>query len=234
MMSLKLLSDKLEELRKMLVAEPEVPVPDIILQKNATALDKLISSLRPFFTPSGPTKHHLKAAKDHPLGAQILSFISMNRDRKKFFDLGYFKSKYDMLGSNKEVVASFIKGETASTYAGALLVYYYWTRRPDGGKGLEALWQEIQSDYNNSPAARKQADARSFLKTLFNEKEVENIVASIQSKYPTVSDLKEFAKIASLKIPPAERDRNVPKRTAHERLAEAIHQQGGILRMELE
>ena len=104
---------------------------------------------------------------------------------------------------DKGLSQALAKGTTKDSYLTAFLVCHYWKARPGPQHGLEIAAREIESDYNNSPAAKQTELAKALFRNLLGESDFNQVVAILQGKYPDKEALGTFAKAVGLKVPPA-------------------------------
>ena len=222
--------DKSRQLGKLVSGKTRLQIPDQLLGKAVASLDQLLASLQPYCPPSPYQK---RQAKEHPISAQIVNFTTQDSERKKIFDLGYFKRKFEGLPADRKIVASS-QPKTLPAFRDAVILYYYRQGQQDDFKQLRAFRGEIEADYKNHPQVKRVAEARDILRELLSRKKVKDIASILQGKFPKDADLRDFAKIVKLTIPAQSRAKQAPQKTAHERLAEKIYSQGGIVRMRLD
>ena len=215
--------EKWNELTKLLSDQLYAPVPDKVWEKPAKDLDKLIRVLRPYYTePKVPSAAEIKRVKEHGITAQIKAFINRDKDRKAFFTVAYFNGKCASF-PDKTLVQAIAKGTTRDSYLTAFLVYHYWKARPEPQDGLENAAREIESDYNNSPAAKQIERAKALLGDLRRESDFNRVVAILRDEFPDKEAVSSFAKAVGLKIPAG-------KKPIHERVAGKILKSGELVR----
>jgi hypothetical protein len=224
------LADKIKELAKMLSGQSLPPLPEGITRECLDSVTGVISKLRAYLPPTAKEKSE---AKNHSLSAQIVNFTTMDAERKRFFNLGYFRQKFQALPADRKTISPTTP-TTLPALRDAIILYHYRLGHQHGYQELAALWHEIEDDYKNSPAVRKVAEANELFSDLLGEHELKRIVASLEKAYPAESDLKNFAKMTKLKIPVQSRSKGAPKKTIFERLADQIYMQGGPVRMRLD
>jgi len=229
-MTAKELAQKLKDLGSFLT-KSGAGIPESQLKQVDSEIEAIRVRLERF---RSPTTEDLKAAIGHGASSQIIQFTALDRDRKAFFNLEYFKRKFDALPSEKMIVAPFVKKGTAKEYLTALLLYHYYIGSTEGDGRLRAFLTELQSDYNSSPSVQQATSAKAFLKTLLRESDSNAVTSALRAKYPSSAELTSFAKLTNLKIPKENKAKSAPKKTAHERLAEQILKEGGLIRMKLE
>jgi hypothetical protein len=226
---------KVTALGKLLSGDPPIPLKEAEIQKAISELQALSRRLKKYYkAPQALAKNDLATAKAHPVSARIVNFITTDEDRKRFFNLAYFKRKFHRLPADKKAVSVALpRKETAVGYLDAILLYHHWKGKSTPEKRLSKFLQEIETDYRKSPAARRVEDTRLVFRKLLSQKTVSQIAAALETAYPSESELKGFAKAANLKIPPARKGKTTPKKTVHQRLAEKIFNDGALVRMEL-
>ncbi len=214
---------KWNALAKLLRERPYAPIPERTWEEPAKDLDKLVTVLTPYYTePKVPSPADIKRVKEHGITAQIKAFINKDKERKAFFTVVYFNGKCASL-PDKGLSQALAKGTTKDSYLTAFLVYHYWKARPEPQHGLEIAAREIESDYNNSPAAKQTELAKALFRNLLGESDFNQVVAILQGKYPDKEALGTFAKAVGLKVPPG-------KKPIHERLAAKILKSGELVR----
>jgi hypothetical protein len=175
----------------------------------------------------GPTAQDLRVAKSHPIAAQIKQFTELDKDRKAFFNVDYFRKKIDALPPESR---RFLKGEpkTVGQFREALVLYHYLRGKRDGDddKGLEALRESLVADFRSSPAEKDRAEAYSLLRRLLQLADEKLIEKALLERFPTEDALKVFAKTVNRKIPTNKKGR--PKVSGHVRLAQSIASEGPI------
>jgi hypothetical protein len=229
MPSFKELSDKIKDLAKLVAAKTVPRIPENVLTECFEKVASVLSKLQIHFPP---TLQEKRAAKTHSISAQIISFTTLNPERKRFFDAHYFGKKFQALPEDRRLVSASTP-TTGAALRDAIILYYFRQGHASGYKELASFWHEIEVDYKDSPAVKKISRANELLKQLLAKAEQE-ICAVLRQQYPTEADLKEFAKLTKLKIPAQSRSRGAGKRSAHERLAEQIYSQGGVVRLRLD
>ena len=178
---------------------------------------------RPYYTePKVPSAAEIKRVKENGITAQIKAFINKDKERKAFFTVAYFHGKCASL-PDKGLSHALVKGTTRDSFLTAFLAYYYWKARPEPRHGLEIAAREIESDYNNSPAAKQTERAKTLYRDLLGESDFNQVVAILQGHYPDKEALGNFAKAIGLKIPAG-------KKPIHERLAAKILKSGELVR----
>jgi hypothetical protein len=230
MPSYKELSVKIKELGKLVTGKTVPRIPDGVLAESLEKVTSVLSRLQVHFPPTPQEK---RAAKAHSISAQIINFTTINPERKRFFQADYFRKKFQALPADRQLVAASTPA-TAPAIRDAIVLYYFRQGHASGYKELASFWHEIEVDYKDSPSVRKTSQANELLKQLLAKEELEAICATLRQQYPTEADLKEFAKLTKLKIPAQSRSRGVLKKSAHERLAEQIYAQGGVVRLRLD
>jgi hypothetical protein len=226
--------DNIMERVKLLVKEaktpPKHPIRPEVLQAAMAGIDALIEELR----KAGPLgKKELDTAIAHKISKEIAGFVSLDKDRKAFFTTDYFKQKFEKLPTDRMVVSALIKGSKPSAYLNPLLLYHFASNSGNNNMGLQALLDEIRSDYTNSAPVKEKEAARALFRKLLAAKSAETIATQLQDSFPTEEQLKNFSKIINVKIPGQSRGKGAPKKSAHQRLADAIYHEGGVVRMEV-
>ncbi|MFH1112657.1 MAG: hypothetical protein V1792_01935 [Pseudomonadota bacterium] len=224
--------ERMKTLNKELKTLPKEPIPAAVIQGALDGLDRLIKEIQRL-KGEEPSKKDLAAAKAHKISGQIGSSTTRDKGRKAFFTADYYKSKFEALPENRESFAPFIKGSTASAYLGVLLMYHYLSTPGNPDAGLQAFYEDLCSDYSKSPAVRKVEAARALFRKLMALDDVDAVTTELQVAFPADNSLKEFAKTINVKIPAQLRGKGVPKKTLHQRLADAIHKEGGSVRLKV-
>jgi len=226
---------KVTALGKLLSSDPPVPIKEAEIQKAISEVQALSRRLKKSYeAPRAPAKSDLAIAKAHPVSARIVNFTTMDGDRKRFFNLAYFKQKFQRLPEDRKAVSVALpRKKAAAGYLDAILLYHHWKGKSVPERRLSKFLQEIETDYRKSPAASQVEEARLIFRKLLSQKTVSKIAAALVTSYPSESELKAFAKAANLKIPPARKGKMTPKMKVHERLAEKIFNDGALVRMEL-
>ena len=181
-----------------------------------------------------PTKADFAIAVKHPVTNQIEIFTTRDKKRKTFFSPAYFESKFNALPQGKEDFLAATGKKTAYRYRDALILCHWWNSRNDGFKAMATLWQEIENDYKDSPEVRRERAAQDHMEELMGVADVSETARQLAARYPSDDELKEFAKLISLKIPAQPRGKGTPKLTLHERLAREIHSLGSVARLQLD
>jgi hypothetical protein len=208
---------------KLLSNKPYAPVPDNVWEKLVKSVQKIQTTLKPYYTePKVPGSSDIKAVKNHGITAQIKAYINKDKERKTFFTLGYFSAKCAAL-PDRTVVQAVQKGTTRDAYLTAFLVYHYWKARPESESGLGLAAKEIETDYRNSPVVQRAEQARALYRQLLGESDLKRIVAVVQKELLDKEDVGAFAKIVGIRIPAG-------KKTIHERLAAKIMASGELVR----
>jgi hypothetical protein len=244
--------EKVRILTEEAESQPEAQVSIDVLKASIAGLDGLIGALRKTKkkTPAKArvegrigalrriqeetlSKKDMNAALAHSISAEICSCVSLDKERKAFFTTDYFKRKFEALPKDRERVAAFIKGTKPSAYLNPLLLYHYLSGPEQSGMALKSFLDEIRSEYKNSPAVMRREAARSLFRKLLAVKDVKAVTAELETSLPAEDQLKGFVKMIGMKIPAQARGKGAPRKTAYERLAEAIHREGAVVRMDL-
>jgi hypothetical protein len=216
-------AEKLKLLADLLNQKPFASVPSTAWEKAAKDLDKVIRSLKPYYTePKAPGPADVKLAKAHETTGEIKSFINRDKETKAFFSTAYFQNKCASL-PDKNLARAVQKSQTRDGYLTAFLVYHYWQARPEPLKGLIRAYHDIRADFDNSPAVKKAEQARALLRDLLKEPDLQRIATELQSNYPNKDDLGAFAKAVGIKVAAG-------KKPLNERIAAKILKSGEIVR----
>jgi hypothetical protein len=210
----------------------DLSIPGSEIGRFINEVERTLEGLKRYVI-AHPTKGDCADAVKHPLGNQIVVFTTRDKKRKAFFSPTYFKSKLNALPCDQEEFLA-AAGKKTTAYRDALILAYWWNSRHDDHKAMKVLWREIESDYKNSPEALRESAADGLLQDLMGLEDVSEAAHRLAAQYPSDTELKEFARLVSLKIPAQPRGRGVPKLTPHERLARAIHSLGGVARLQLD
>lgn len=224
--------ERMKTLTKELKTLPKEPIPAAAVQDALHGLDRLIQEIDRLKRKE-PSRKDLTAAKAHKISGQISSFTTLDKVRKAFFTADYYKKKFEALPKNRQAFASFIKGSTPSAYLGVLLMYHYLSSPGNPDAGLQEFYDELRSDYSKSPAVRKVEEERALFRKLLAINDVNAVTRELQSSFPSEKGLKDFAKTINVKIPAQARGKGVPKKTLHQRLADAIHKEGEVVRLKV-
>ncbi|MEW6348908.1 MAG: hypothetical protein AB1646_07575 [Thermodesulfobacteriota bacterium] len=221
---------QVKQLAKLISGTPSQTIPDTKLASWTNAVSSICSELDSYLPPTAAEK---KRAKAHPVAAQIIAYTSNDFQRKRFFDKGYFRNKFEGLPPTRHLVAP-ADLETASVAAirDALILHYY--RQGEGDRqtnGLELLRRELETDFKANPATTATENAKEIFRSLMKEEEVPSVAALLKDKFPDVRVLNEFARAIRVTIPAQSKRKGAPKESVHERLARAIHSQGAVTRM---
>jgi hypothetical protein len=224
--------ERMKTLTKELKALPKDPIPDAVVQGAFDGLNELILEIERL-RGKEPSRKDLIAAKAHKISGQISSFTTLDKGRKAFFTADYYKRKFEALPRNREAFKPFVKGSTPSAYLGVLLMYHYLFNPGNPDAGLQAFYDDIRSDYSRSPAVRKVEEARALFRKLLATNDVNTVATELQNAFPSDAGLKEFAKTINVKIPAQARGKMAQKKTLHQRLADAIHKEGEVVRLKV-
>lgn len=223
------LTSKVKELSKVLSAKNRPEIPKNELEK-ANLLFNQISSIVDKYRP--PTTKEKQEAKSHPISSQIVTITSDDATRKKIFNKTYFETLYKALPDDKKRF-SYGSPKTIANLRDTIICYHYFNSKNDNLRALKELRDQLQSEYAASPEIKKQGQANELFRSLMAMNDVDEVAVELEKQFKSANDLKEFAKLIGMKIPPQSRKKGAPKTTAHERLAKAIHKQGGVARMRL-
>lgn len=230
MTSYKELSDAAKTLAKLLKPGARNTIPDDVKDRIYSGLAGFIDTLGIYLPPTPEQK---KKAKAHPTAAQILKFVTLNAERKRFFDAGYFQAIFKALPSDKKLITLNVPG-TLATARDAVILYHYRAEKSGTSHSLSRLQTQIETDYNSRPEARELRKRTELYREMLTMSSPEKITARLAQEFPDEIDLAKFAKSLKLKVPAQSRKKGAVKKSAHARLAEAIHKKGSIARLELE
>ena len=220
---------KAKKLSECLKPRQKHAPPAEIISEASDTIEGLIHNLQPYLPPTAAQK---TAAKEDPVGQQIKKFIGLDARRKRFFNLAYFSGKFNSLPPDRKLVASETPTAVKSL-VDAIILYYYRLGLGSDEANLQNFQIEIENDYNNDPEVRRILRMKELYRSLMILDDRQEIVARLQDQFRKEEDLKEFAKVNNLRIPAQTRGKGVAKKTLHERLAEAIYDQGSIPRIRL-
>jgi hypothetical protein len=227
--SYKKLQDKAKELSKILSAKPSMEIPREDLDEANRLVFDLLKIVNKHRSMSPQEK---REAKSNPVASQIIQITSGDATRKRVFSKKYFEKLFrDLPSDKKRVVTSTPK--TAAALRDALIYYHYFKSMDDNLNDLKRLRDEFQRKYKNEPEIQKKDQAKEIFRRLMGLHDVNDITEELQKRYEDTNELKEFAKLINMKIPSQSRSKKSIKTTPHERLANAIHKQGGVARMRL-
>lgn len=221
------LADKAKALEKLFRAKQVPSIPKGVIDSSFDELIKLLRKLEGYFPPSASEK---REAKEHPTSVQIANFTTLDPTHKKVFNLKYFQQRFRALPKDKKIVVSTTPNTLVSLRNGIVL-YFYRLGKDAGHEPLKEFLAEIEADYEGHPVVKREAEANKLLRKLLGMDVTEKIESVLTKEFPKEADLKDFAKITGLKIPPKKKGKNAPITSAHQRLAAAINDQGAFARI---
>ncbi len=127
------------------------------MDEAAITLTRLTTSLALYCPPTVAEK---KAAKAHPLSAQIITFTSA-KERKEVFTLDYFKKKAGALPKDKDVIIAAQPATLAGLREG-LIVYHFRKGKNEGFGELKKSRIFVERDYLREPTVKKAAEAGTY------------------------------------------------------------------------
>lgn len=230
MTSYKQLSDSAKALAKLLKPGSKNAIPDDVKDTIRSGIDSFIDTLGPYLPPTPEQK---KKSKADPTASQISKFVSLNTERKRFFNVNYFQGIFEGLPSDKNLIASGAPG-TLGAAKDAVILYHYRAGQRGDGHSLSELQTRIEADYNDRPEAKEQLRITELYREMLRMGSPEEIAARLAQEFKDEKKLGEFAKSLKLRIPAQSRRKGAVKKSVHARLADAIHKKGSIARLELE
>ncbi len=205
-------------------------LPEKAVDTALRALMEARKAVEPYLPPTPAQK---KAAKDHPIASQIKSLTSSNADRKKFFTAEYFKKRFRQLPSEDRKLITQKEPATVKAYLDALILWHYRKGLTDDFASLKDLREQIKADFENSPEQRAKSEANRIYRELALLEDPAEVARRLEQLFAEEKQLKEFADTLSMKIPAQSRAKKAPKKTSHQRLADAIHAKGSLARLEV-
>lgn len=219
-----------QELAKLLKPGARHVIPQDLIIEAATQIRSLVERLHPYFPPTSEEK---REARNHPIAAQITRLTTSDSLRKRFFSLTYFQELLESLPEKKGLAAGGAP-RTLSGARDAVIIYHYRESKTNDRRSLGRLLSKLEEDYYNSEQVKEHNRRRELYRALMRLPTPEDAAARLLEEFPGEKDLKEFAKALKVNIPAQSRRKGAPAKSAHLRLAEAIHRRGSIARLDLE
>ncbi len=205
-------------------------IPKDTLTQIEKYLNNSIEVITPVLPPSPAEK---REAREHPLSSEIVNFATQDSDHKRVFNLDYFKTRFKSLPEDRKIIAPNMP-RTMAALRNAIILYYYRKGKDDNYYGLKGLKEEMVNHYQSHPEIQKKERARDFFEKLMRCDDKKIVARKLATSYPELPELKDFSRLIGIKIPTQKKGKNALKKTAWERLAEAIHSAGAVSRSKLE
>ena len=217
-------------LAKLLKPGARHVIPQDLIIEAATQIRSLLERLHAYFPPTIAEK---REARNHPIAVQITRLTTSDSQRKKFFSLAYFQDLLESLPEKKGLAVGGVP-RTLSAARDAVILYHHRVSKTGDRRSLARLLSKLEEDYLNSDQVKEHNSRRGLYRALMCLPTPEDAAARLMEEFPAERDLNDFAQALRVKIPAQSRRKGAPVKSAHLRLAEAIHQRGSIARLDLE